>query len=95
MTLEYLDGHRLRDIVIAGADRVRHTREPLNRINVFPVPDGDTGTNMALSLSATAAALRSGDQHALDQVAARASSARTLAPVPGGCFPSRCATMTR
>jgi dihydroxyacetone kinase-like predicted kinase len=33
-------------------------RDELNRINVFPVPDGDTGTNMCLTLRAVAAALR-------------------------------------
>ena len=54
MPIEYLDGRRFRNVVVAGADWVRHTREHINHINVFPVPDGDTGTNMALSLSATA-----------------------------------------
>jgi dihydroxyacetone kinase-like predicted kinase len=47
----YLDGIRLRRAVIAGARFVTDRAEPLNRINVYPVPDGDTGTNMAITLT--------------------------------------------
>ena len=78
MPIEYLDGRRYRQIVVAGADWVRQTREHLNRINVFPVADGDTGTNMALSLSATAAALRADQNRDLSDVAARAAEACIL-----------------
>lgn len=49
--IRYLDGTRLRRAVIAGARFVADRSEPLNKINVYPVPDGDTGTNMALTLS--------------------------------------------
>ena len=37
----------LRRALIAGARRVIAARDELNRINVFPVPDGDTGSNLA------------------------------------------------
>jgi len=43
---------------LAAADWVAAGRDELNRINVFPVPDGDTGTNMCLTLRSVAAALR-------------------------------------
>jgi DegV family protein with EDD domain len=49
--IRYLDGTRLRRAVIAGARFVTDRAEPLNRINVYPVPDGDTGTNMAITLT--------------------------------------------
>jgi uncharacterized protein len=49
--IRYLDGNRLRRAVIAGARFVTDRAEPLNRINVYPVPDGDTGTNMAITLT--------------------------------------------
>ena len=52
-----MDGPRLRRCLIAAADWVENGREELNRINVFPVPDGDTGTNFALTLRAVAQAL--------------------------------------
>ncbi|MFQ5703970.1 MAG: DegV family protein [Gemmatimonadales bacterium] len=54
----YLDGPRLRLSLLAAADWVDAGREELNRINVFPVPDGDTGTNFAATLRAVAEALR-------------------------------------
>ncbi len=40
----------LRRALIAGAQRVMASRDELNRINVFPVPDGDTGSNLAATL---------------------------------------------
>ncbi|MEJ2238942.1 MAG: DAK2 domain-containing protein, partial [Gemmatimonadales bacterium] len=56
--IEYLDGPRLRTSLIAAADWLDAGREELNRINVFPVPDGDTGTNFASTLRAVAEAVR-------------------------------------
>lgn len=56
--IAYLDGRRLRRSLVAAADWVDAGREELNRINVFPVPDGDTGTNFALTLRAAADAVR-------------------------------------
>lgn len=78
MSFEYLDGRGFRQLVVAGADWVRHTREQINQINVFPVPDGDTGTNMALSLSATATAVRALDDRHLGEVSRRAAEASIL-----------------
>ncbi|MDZ7266984.1 MAG: DegV family EDD domain-containing protein [candidate division KSB1 bacterium] len=54
MPITYLDGPRLKDSVIAGAQRLIQMQEQLNHINVFPVPDGDTGTNMALTMRSVA-----------------------------------------
>jgi DegV family protein with EDD domain len=59
MRIRYLDGERLRRALIAGCDYVQLQRSELNRINVFPVPDGDTGTNLALTASAISDRLRS------------------------------------
>lgn len=56
--IAYVDGPRLRRSLLAAADWVAAGRDELNRINVFPVPDGDTGTNMCLTLRAVAHALR-------------------------------------
>ncbi|MEO8431406.1 MAG: DegV family protein [Acidobacteriota bacterium] len=53
----YLDGRRLARAVIAGARFVADRAEPLNKINVFPVADGDTGTNVASTLQKVAAGL--------------------------------------
>jgi DegV family protein with EDD domain len=48
--IRYLNGRRLHRALQAGIARVVARREYINRINVFPVPDGDTGTNMAFTL---------------------------------------------
>lgn len=63
--IAYLDGQRLSRGLLAGIARVSADAEHLNRINVFPVPDGDTGTNLAVMLSAVRSALlRHRERHA-------------------------------
>lgn len=46
-----IDGVLLRDMVVAGATLLEKNREAVDALNVFPVPDGDTGTNMSLTMS--------------------------------------------
>ena len=61
----HLDGHRLARCLEAGMRRVVADQDRLNRINVFPVPDGDTGTNLALTMNAVRTALAGHrDEHA-------------------------------
>src|SRR5687768_193862 len=50
MPLERLDAASLRAVVTGYRDALAAHREVINRLNVYPVPDGDTGTNMALTL---------------------------------------------
>ena len=45
-----IDGLLLRDMVVAGATLLEMNREAVDALNVFPVPDGDTGTNMSLTM---------------------------------------------
>jgi len=56
--IAYVDGPRLARSLFAAADWVAAGRDEINRINVYPVPDGDTGTNFSLTLRAVADALR-------------------------------------
>jgi DegV family protein with EDD domain len=51
MKIKYLNGERLYYAFISGAKEVIENRKELNKINVFPVPDGDTGTNLSRTLS--------------------------------------------
>jgi DegV family protein with EDD domain len=63
-TGKYLDGNTLADALTSGIHRVIADQELLNRINVFPVADSDTGTNLSLSLSSALGILaQSGDKH--------------------------------
>jgi DAK2 domain fusion protein YloV len=58
-TLERLDVQALRSVVSTFRDTVRAHAAYLNRLNVYPVPDGDTGTNMARTLDAVVAEMES------------------------------------
>src|SRR5882672_11205538 len=71
----YLNGERLVRIVTAGAGWVASRKDELNRINVFPVPDGDTGTNMSLTFRAAAEGLRELEDRSLPNVARALSKA--------------------
>ena len=73
MQITYVNGRRLKLALLAGARRLSENVAFLNRINVFPVPDGDTGTNMAGTVQAMAAALSSAPSLSL------AATARTAA----------------
>ena len=60
-TLERLDVHALRDVITTFRDTVRDHAAGLNKLNVYPVPDGDTGTNMARTLDAVVAEMETAD----------------------------------
>jgi len=49
-----IDGTMLRNMIIAGANKLTANKVRINALNVFPVPDGDTGTNMSLTAIAAA-----------------------------------------
>jgi uncharacterized protein len=76
--IAYVDGPRLARAVLAAADWVNAGREEINRINVFPVPDGDTGTNFSLTLRAVADALRALGDASLSETGATMARAAVL-----------------
>lgn len=47
-----ITGKILRDMIISGANNIYNNKDAVNRLNVFPVPDGDTGTNMSMTVMA-------------------------------------------
>lgn len=53
-----ITGALFKDMIINGAAAIDNQKSEINELNVFPVPDGDTGTNMSLTMSAAAAALK-------------------------------------
>src|SRR5687768_5219740 len=59
--LERLDAAQLKAVVHGYRDALRDHQEALNRLNVYPVPDGDTGTNMALTLESVVAELEAAE----------------------------------
>ena len=56
-TLERLGADDLRHVVDTFRDALQAHKEGINRLNVYPVPDGDTGSNMALTLASVASEL--------------------------------------
>ncbi len=74
----YLDGPRFARGLLAASDWVAAGRDDLNRINVFPVPDGDTGTNFSLTLRAVAEALRALGDASLAETSRTAAHAAVL-----------------
>jgi hypothetical protein len=78
MQIAYLDGPRLRRSLLAACDHAQRQRGELNRINVFPVPDGDTGTNLALTVRAISDHLRGNEDREVASVARAAAQAAVL-----------------
>ncbi len=56
-------------MIISAAASIEIHKEKINELNVFPVPDGDTGTNMSMTLNAAAADLRKADDPTLGKAA--------------------------
>ena len=54
-TLDRLGPADLRRVIVVYRDALIDHKEAINRLNVYPVPDGDTGTNMALTLESVVA----------------------------------------
>ena len=48
---ETINGIQFRDAVISAAENITAHRKDVDELNVFPVPDGDTGTNMAMTIN--------------------------------------------
>lgn len=70
-----LDGTALAAALRTGIHRLISREEVINKINVFPVPDGDTGTNLALTLQAVLVALRAAPESHAGQLLTRVADA--------------------
>ncbi len=71
-----LNGKILKDAIISGANNISNNREKVDELNVFPVPDGDTGTNMSMTIKNALVELeRLNDFATVETVAKTAASA--------------------
>ena len=66
---EYIDAAAFKDMILCADAALAANTQQINELNVFPVPDGDTGTNMGLTLNTAATQLRKKDFYAVDAVA--------------------------
>ena len=49
--IQCIDGKKFRNMFVSGANNLQNNKDLVDKLNVFPVPDGDTGTNMSLTIS--------------------------------------------
>ena len=70
-----INGAELRRMIISAAASVEIHKQDLNELNVFPVPDGDTGTNMSMTINAASADLRKAEDPELYAASKIAASA--------------------
>ncbi len=72
---QIINGADLRRMIISAAAAIENNKQALNELNVFPVPDGDTGTNMAMTINTAAADLRKAEDPSLSEAGKIAASA--------------------
>ena len=70
-----INGAELRRMIISAAASIEIHKQDLNELNVFPVPDGDTGTNMSMTINAASADLRKAEDPELYAASKIAASA--------------------
>ena len=63
-----IDALLMQKLFLAGANNLNNNKEYINELNVFPVPDGDTGTNMTLTIMAAAADVGSQEKPTIDSL---------------------------
>ena len=73
--IQTINGSDFRRMAISAAASVEINKQKLNDLNVFPVPDGDTGTNMSMTINAAASDLRKAGEVDLEKASAAAASA--------------------
>ncbi|MFS0637439.1 DAK2 domain-containing protein [Mesobacillus foraminis] len=73
MSITVLDGKRFAEMVIQGANHLSANAKMVDALNVFPVPDGDTGTNMNLSMTSGAKEVKNNVQEHIGKVGAALS----------------------
>jgi len=70
-----ISGTDFRNMILNAAAAIRDVKQEINELNVFPVPDGDTGTNMTMTMEAAAAQLTASAPEHVGQAAAQAAAA--------------------
>ena len=70
-----INGADFRRLMISAAAAIEINKQKLNELNVFPVPDGDTGTNMSMTINAAASDLRKAEDPTLEKASAICASA--------------------
>lgn len=70
-----INGEILKNAIISGSNNINSQKNKINDLNIFPVPDGDTGTNMSMTIQAAAEALKNCESTSVGEVAQVVASA--------------------
>ena len=70
-----INGTCLRNAIISGANNISKYRTEVDELNIFPVPDGDTGSNMSMTIAAAAQELSQIESESIAEVSRQAASA--------------------
>ena len=70
-----INGETLKQAIISGANNISSIKARINDLNIFPVPDGDTGTNMSMTVTAAADALLCADAGGVSEISQTAAFA--------------------
>lgn len=73
--VRYLTGTTFKKMILAGGNKVIEAQDELNKINVFPVPDGDTGSNMAALFESINQQLNNTQTEVINEIAEEAANA--------------------
>lgn len=74
MTTQHIDGRELKNMIISGANNLENNKVSVNALNVFPVPDGDTGTNMSLTMQSAVKEIKAAKNNEVRTVAEAAAN---------------------
>ena len=73
MEVKKIDGHLFKSLVLNGAENLRVNYQTIDALNVFPVPDGDTGTNMKMTIDGGANEIYNFDEKSIEEMAKKLS----------------------
>jgi len=77
-TVEWVTGNDFRNMIVGSYQTFKREYEAINSLNVFPVPDGDTGTNMLLTLAAVAQAVRDATDSSIGSLSKRGADSAIM-----------------
>ena len=66
--IQCIDGKQFRDMFVSGANNLQNNKDLVDKLNVFPVPDGDTGTNMSMTFRAAVKEIEGMDNKNIGEV---------------------------
>lgn len=70
-----INGNLFKNAVISGANNILRHKKEVDELNIFPVPDGDTGTNMSMTITAAANVIAENESSSIGEIASGAAAA--------------------